>query len=173
MRYIFCITILISSLSISAQKNIIGLHPIVGDTIDQNEKDLYFLFDNIDDSTFIEAYIYQDNESLWLATKQRSGKIIYEIDSQYITDNYNRIIKINEYYDYLSHKDSIEINDSPDITEETVSFSISDQKMQQIKKNARRYQHLKAEAERKGLWGDDKENYIKSAGYWELYCSDK
>ncbi len=156
-----------------SQKKTIGLHPVVGKTIDKAEKERYYLFDNIDNSIFVSATIYEENDSLWLLSVNKSDTLITKVDSQYISENQQRIVKILDYYDYLQKKDSLKLQNPTALNNNSDLFSITDEQMEQIAKDARRYQSLKQDADKNGLWGVDKDNYIKTAGYWEIYHSKK
>ncbi len=156
-----------------SQNRIIALHPIIGDTIDKNEKRAYLLFPEIDNSTFDFGQIIAKDNATYLHYRSGAGEQMKEIDSLKIKEYQCNISKLSAFYlskfktdtTRISKNLNIKIKEpSPlDITFITPEMRIA------MEKEARRYNALKGQAEERGLWGKDKENFIQTGGYNEFY----
>ena len=86
---------------ITAQTTIIGL-PIVGDTIDKEEKFKYVLFDEIPTIDYLFSVISKRNSDTLLTHYRKTGTTEKRIDLKYISLMQNNITKLNTYYKSLA-----------------------------------------------------------------------
>ncbi len=159
------------SLALCAQK-IIQLHPIIGDTISQNEKILFLLFPDIPDSSFQFGTLKQNVDSAFFLDEFVSNQHYKkELTINEINKYKENIDKLLTYY--ASFNDTTKSNEQIDLNKpfhlkKPIGISITSDQLEKMKKEATRYNALKLEAEEKGLWGTEKDNYIKTKGYWKL-----
>ena len=162
--------LLIYSNLLFAQKNIIALNAIIGDTIDKNEKEIFYLFPEIEDSSYVYGQIFKDSNQLWSLSILESDTVVSEIDSLKIESYRNNINKLIAYHIYLSKKDSAfaDINNllySDSIGRKANSITYTPTMRKKLRKDAQRYTYLKGKAEEIGLWGVDKDNYIQTSSF--------
>lgn len=176
MKHVFSLvfSILLTS-ALPAQLKVISLHPLIGDTIDQKEKSRFFLFPEIADSDFCWGEIICSNEGYSLQYNTGSCSMTNKQDSLAIEQYKINIKKLISYYESLSNSDSakISIKDFNTTVSPIKINIISSGMMEKLPYESRRYEYLNGEAERMGLWGDEKEDYIKKSGYLEIFNSDK
>ncbi len=161
------------TVSIYAQEKPLVLHPIIGDAIDIKEKTIYFLFPEIEDSTFVLGHIFKQNDDYYLHYETDSCPKRNKLDSLTIKQYELNIEKLFTYYSNLSDTDSVNISIN-DLSSKVSNLNfniISPEMRKNLPYESRRYQHLNGEAERQGLWGDKKDAYIKTTGYIELFNS--
>jgi hypothetical protein len=96
-----------------SQDDILILHPCIGDTIDNIEKNKYLLFPEINDTLFRYAFIkHIGNEYLLYANLKNSNhEFVKQLDSLEIQLYAINIAKLNEYYSSLQNtqNDSLEL----------------------------------------------------------------
>jgi hypothetical protein len=164
-----CILLFAGYLSFSQDK-IFVLHPFVGDTIDNYEKDKFLLFPEINDSYFRFGQIHLIADKKYLLysySDYGSNPKISEIDSSMIKEYAGNIQKFIDYYtSLLKNPDLIHTpSNAKNQKDLKVNLNISPEFYKKLASEIERVQHLKWNAEQKGLWGKDKENYIKTGGY--------
>lgn len=153
-----------------SQEKIFVLHPFVGDTIDNYEKNKFLLFPEINDSYFRFGQIHLISDKKYLLysySDYNSIPKISEIDSLTIKEYAGSIQKYIDYYTgLLKTPDLIHTPSSAKNQKDLkVNLNISPEFYKKLASEIERVQHLKWDAEQKGLWGKDKENYIKTGGY--------
>jgi hypothetical protein len=67
MLILFCLH------SVFAQKELVILHPVLGDTIDLAEKQTYLLFADVDDSIYDFGQIVKEGDNYFLNVHSQSG----------------------------------------------------------------------------------------------------
>lgn len=151
------------TLSVIAQNKLIVLHSVVGDTIDKREQQEFLLFSDILDQDFTSATIHCENAKYVMHINSDSGLKLVEINDEDIVENSKHVDKLARYFKFL-----IEKKDSLDIDLKTVSSwpkfqseLLNDAQKRKIAKEARIYFDSNQDAEKLGLSGIDKENYIK------------
>lgn len=151
---VFLIAVLVGFHSY-AQSNIYVLHPLVGDTIDNNEKLNYLLFKNINDSDFRYGVITHTNEAYLLKVCSADNSVsIFQIDSTELKQYAEKLDKVAAYYANEGKKDSIKNN--PKLKEDENdpqlknlnSTLINQQSKNRILKEARTQTRMKEDAER-------------------------
>ncbi len=167
--FISIILLFISYFSFSQDK-IFVLHPFIGDTIDNNEKNKFLLFPEINDSYFRFGLIHLISNKKYLLYSYpdyNSSPKISEIDSLTIKEYARNIQKFIDYYTrLLRNPDLYQPLSSPQKQKDlNVNLNISPEFYKKLASEVDRYQSLKGAAEQKGLWGKDKENYIKTGWY--------
>ena len=168
-KLILIILLFTSYLSFSQDK-IFVLHPFVGDTIDNYEKNKFLLFPEINDSYFRFGQIHfiaNNKYLLYSFSDYNSIPKISEIDSLTIKEYARNIQKFIDYYTTLLKNPNLihppsSANKQKDLS---VNLNISPEFYKKLASELDRYQSLKWAAEQKGLWGKDKENYIKTEWY--------
>jgi len=176
-KQIFTLLSLLISLSVFSQKQIVVLHPVLGDSIDKVEKVNYLLFPELGDSLFTYGQIHFKNNKFYLHAYSQTGSTLREIDSLEMKQYYLNVEKLMAYYAYKNNPDTL--NDSRSVILSSMDTSALQQRIKylspemrkKLSKDSRRYQSLKADAEQKGYIGVDKENYIKTSGYLEISTS--
>jgi hypothetical protein len=153
-----------------SQDKIFVLHPFVGDTIDNYEKNKFLLFPEINDSYFRFGQIHLiDNKKYLLYSYSNYGSVpkISEIDSLTIKECAGSIQKYIDYYtSLLKNPDLIHTPASAKNQKDLkVNLNISPEFYKKLASEVVRYQCLKGAAELKGLWGKDKENYIQTGWF--------
>ncbi len=153
-----------------SQDRIFVLHPFIGDTIDNNEKNKFLLFPEINDSYFRFGLIHLISNKKYLLysySDYNSIPKITEIDSLTIKEYARNIQKFIDYYtSLLKNPDLIQPPSSQKKQKNlNVNLNISPEFYKKLASEVDRYQSLKSAAELKGLWGKDKENYIKTGWY--------
>lgn len=180
MRAIFFIAILFSVIiSALSQEAVIILHPSVGDTIDKIEKTTYYLFPDVNDSIYQSGVIYTAEDSFILHFNTLSGLMTLVLDSTEILKAKNNIEKIIQYQATMAKRDTIShscdvrlLKGDSCIRQFNMNFMPPD-KMKRMAKEARRYQHLNNRANDMGLWGKEKDDFIKQSNHIELYSTKK
>jgi len=164
MRVFLCFIFLVFiNLSVIAQDKLIVLHAIVGDTIDKREQKEFLLFSDIVKGDFSSLRIYANEDRYFLHINSESGTDIVETDLEVIKENREHIEKLTQYFkSILKRKDSLNIDlklvgNWPKLE----SICLTDDQRKRIAKEARTYLSLSQDADRRGLLGIDRENYIK------------
>lgn len=106
------LTILLIAIILSVQSygqdSLFVLHPLVGDTIDRNEKLNYLLFPQITDSDFKYCTLsHSENGYFVNTTKIDSSATVNQIDSTEINQTVARLDKVMDYYLNQEQNDSI------------------------------------------------------------------
>ncbi len=140
-------------LIISAQKNTIALHPVVGDTIDKGELNKYFLFNEYS-LDGIDYIVLKERKSLYYLFGYHSDSLILqtEVSEDLLLSQKNNIEKLNKYFTTANDKDSIII----DINTDSISIDQIDLNY----KTPEFYKNIKKENRRK-FWQEKREE-IKS-----------
>ncbi|WP_075591539.1 hypothetical protein [Labilibacter marinus] len=164
------IAILMSS--VNAQK-LVQLHPMVGDTIDATEKMVFYLFPEITDSIFEQGIIYRQNSDYNVNIKL-VGQETYKvgIDSTVLNEYQQNIEKLAMYYSNLAEPDTTNLSDLNSVrlsAKLNPEFNLTAEQRKKLVKDSRRYWRKKDKAEDIGLWGVDKENYIKSSSHTNIF----
>ncbi|MGQ1785753.1 hypothetical protein [Saccharicrinis sp. GN24d3] len=149
---------------VTYSQQLMQLHPIAGDTIDQTEKRLFYLFPEIPDSSYLQGVIFGDADKVTLSVSKISGEVyVSQLDSLSIADYQQNIEKLLVYYSLLDEKENEDLAINNDSIGLSPTIEITAEMRRQIGKDARRYLRKKDRAEDYGLWGKDKEDFIKGA----------
>ncbi len=104
------------------QDTLLILHPVVGDTIDKNDKIDFSLFPEIDNSTFAYCFIKYSEKKFYLNSYTLAGPVSARpIDTTEIRQYMNNINILVDYYANEIKRDSIKNNENP-------SLSLNDRK---------------------------------------------
>lgn len=104
------------------QDTLLILHPVVGDTIDKNDKIDFSLFPEIDNSTFKHCFISYSAKKFNLNSYTLAGSVaVRPIDTTEIRQYMNNINILVDYYANEIKRDSIKNNENP-------SLSLNDRK---------------------------------------------
>lgn len=111
---VFLIGVLIS-IHCHAQDSIYRLHPLLGDTIDQNEKFNYLLFKNIKETDFKYGIISHTRDTYFLKVYSPDNTVTtLEIDSTELKQYVAKLDMVQKYYANEGKKDTAHINLNPD-----------------------------------------------------------
>jgi len=157
------IVFLVLQISAFAQEQLIVLHPAVGDTIDRNERNDFLLFPEITNPDFKSATIHLKADEFYLHVLSKSGFDIINIDSIAIKQSREHVEKLLKYFAYLCKKENSLIDEGR-LVENQLKFGreiLTPEQRKTIAIEARKYFDLNQDAESMGLWGVEKENYIK------------
>lgn len=162
-KKIYLLVFLFLQQSAFAQDKLVVLHPLVGDTIDRSERDVFLLFPEITNSDFISATIQSRTDKFYLHALSITGLDIVEIDSMTLRQSREHVEKLLKYFAYLDEREneSLEIDT---IVGNWISLErelLTAQQRKKIATDAREYFDSNQDAESLGLWGLEKENYIK------------
>ncbi|RUT79408.1 hypothetical protein [Ancylomarina longa] len=169
-KLLLILAVIILSINSYAQKNVVVLHPILGDSIDLAEKQIYLLFPDINDSDFNYGKILKGNGKYILHTFSATGDQEFEIDSLQLVHYQNNINKLIAYQNYMENpkkedRKSLVITNQKDTCALEMNLEYMSPAMRKkLRKDSYRYQRLKSAAESLGYWGVDQENYIKTTG---------
>ncbi len=168
---ILTLLLLSFSLTFFAQENI-QLHPVIGDTISQNEKILFLLFPDIPDSSFQYATLQHKTDSIFIldeyVSNQHNKKELCFNELNYYKENIDKLLTYYASLNNASHPNE-QINSNTPLHYKTpIYISLTSDQLEKMTKEAKRYNALKLEAEEKGLWGTERDNYIKTKGYWDF-----
>ncbi len=161
----------------SAQK-IIELHPILGDTIDQIEKETYLLFPAIEDSLFDYGYIMTDSIDYFLHFHSSTGINSSTIDSDQITEGYMMVEKLSTYFGHKTNLDSVYRQESILLIEENenskkvTTISVGPEMQKKIARDARNMQTRRNRADQQGLMGRDRERHMNNSGAMSITILD-
>lgn len=110
-RLIVFLIAVVLGLHCYSQGNIYMLHPLVGDTIDNNEKFNYLLFKNINDSDFKYGIITHTKDAYLVKVCSPNNSVsTIVIDSTELKQYVEKLDKVAEYYANEGKKDSIKSN---------------------------------------------------------------
>lgn len=174
MKFAFFFFFVLSLYSIQAQDKVICVHPIVGDTIDLQEKKVYLLFSFIKDDDFSKAVVKQNKDQYLLYTAKDNK--IRKIQKDVINECHRNIEKLVAYFALQSKKDTLklirEIHEVDESLPVHTSF-LSAEQLKRISKKANRYQELKLDGQDQGLWGKDLDKYISESFSIPFVISDQ
>lgn len=163
MRVTLSLFFLAISLSVFSQDELIVLHPVVGDTIDRQEQRNFVLFSDLLDQDFTTATIHFNNVKYVMHINSVSGLKLVDIKEEDIVENSKHVDKLVKYFEFL-----VEKKDSLDIDLKTASSwpkfqpeILNDAQRRKLAIEARAYLSLNQDADRRGLLGIDRENYIE------------
>lgn len=165
------------TLSVFSQKTIVILYPLIGDTIEQSEKQTFLLFPELKDSLFEYGQIFFEDGKYTLYTFSKSGNKQMEVDSLKLQQYYINIEKLIAYHSYLENSDSLKtvplviVNQKDTCALEMDIEYLSPKLRKRLSKDSNRYQELKSKADEMGFWGINKDNYIHTSGYFEIMIS--
>jgi hypothetical protein len=167
--FLFILLLFSSYLSFSQDK-IFVLHPFVGDTIDNYEKNKFLLFPEINDSCFHFGLIHLTSERKYLLYSYADAKSIpkiAEIDSSKIKEYAGNIQKFIDYYTTLLKNADFSLQRKSPKTQKNlpINLNLSPEFYKKLGNDLDRYQFLNFNADIKGLWGKEKEDYIKTQGF--------
>lgn len=91
----------------SAQNDIFVL-PVVGDTIDNNEKVKYLLFENIPNEDYLFSVISQNNSDTLITHFKKSDTTETKVDEKYVLSILNNINKLDSYYNSNAYQNKYE-----------------------------------------------------------------
>ncbi|MDQ1769791.1 hypothetical protein GQR60_08355 [Labilibaculum sp. A4] len=166
--------ILFGTLSVFAQKEVIILHPVVGDTIDLAEKQTYLLFADVDDSAYDYGQVMKEGDNYFLNVHSQSGEKLIEVDQLKLEEYHTNIQKLLAYYSYLENPDQLKeaplvvLNQKDTCVLEMDIEYLSPKMRKKLKYDSSRYQTIKSTAEEMEFWVTDKSNYIHTSGYFEI-----
>jgi hypothetical protein len=169
-KIILSIIGLIFIISATSQDKIVILHPIVGDTITLKEKTDYLLFPNVVDSVFNYGLLHLKNNTYQLHIYHSTDSLIVQIDSSDIYQYKQNIEKLAAYYsndaldDRIESSESIMLNNNNTKNNSLNQSSISPTTLKRTLKEAERTQLLNNSADKQGLNGKERENYINTGG---------
>lgn len=134
---------------ISAQKNTIALHPVIGDTIDQAELNKYLLFNQYSNDS-IDYMILKEENSLYYLLGYHYNNLILktEVNEDLLLSQKANIEKLNKYFSTANDKDSINV----DISIDSISINEVDLNF----RTPEFYKDLKKEKRRK-FWQEKRE----------------
>ncbi|MBN2596004.1 hypothetical protein [Labilibaculum sp.] len=168
------ILFLIGSISAFAQKQVVILHPVVGDTIDLAEKQTYLLFADVDDSAFDYGQVIKEGDNYFLDVHSQSGEKLIKVDQLKLEEYHTNIQKLLAYYSYLENPDQLKeaplviLNQKDTCALEMDIEYLSPKMRKKLKYDSSRYQTKKSTAEEMEFWVTDKSNYIHTSGYFEI-----
>lgn len=173
--FIFCA----SALSTMAQNHKVILHPVLGEIIDQEEKGTYLLFSEIPTNEFIEGYLMKESNKFYLHSKTTKGMKKHLMQLETLEEYHNHVEKLLTYQVYVNQSDTnrekpvVVLHQKDTCSLEMDLEYLSPKMKSKLRKDANRYQVLEDEAEKLGYWGDKKEHYINTSGYFVIYSSKK
>ena len=107
-RLTVLLIVIVISFQCFSQERLFELHPLVGDTIDRNEKLYYLLFRDINDSDFKYCTISHTNDGYFVHTRTIDDSVaIKQVDSTEIRETIVKLDKVMEYYSAQEKQDSI------------------------------------------------------------------
>ncbi len=179
MKWILILKLCILSMTFAfSQGNLISLHPLIGDTVSYQEKIDYLLFTEVVDTNYLFGLLYSnDSNNYYLISYHSTDSAITKIDSGKISEYRLNIDKLYAFYTSQSKPDTIHEKGNLFLID-SISHGfnknfISPEMSKQIGRDARRYQGLNNAADKQGLKGQDKENYINTGGYGEIRFKKK
>ncbi len=126
MKYIVSIVFVFTFFFTHAQELIFDL-PVVGDTIDYNEKVNFVLFDDVLNKDFIFAVISQQDKDTLLVEYLKTGRIERKVGLQYIVKMVNTINKLNAYYSTIETEKNTQTSSRNEF-ESSLSVSATEQR---------------------------------------------
>lgn len=167
---VFLIAVIIS-LHCNSQESIYRLHPLVGDTIDKNEKFNYLLFKNIKDADFKYGILTRTNDTCFLKICSPDNTVsTLAIDSTELEQYITKLDMVQEYNANQGKKDSLQNNLNPEEEaskyKELNSSLIDKHSREKIIKEVRAKNRMDEDAERYNnrMKGTD----ITGGGYIEI-----
>ncbi|RCW35245.1 hypothetical protein [Marinilabilia salmonicolor] len=170
--FLFLVFVLFA-LPLKSQQPVV-LHPVVGDTIDLIEKLDYLLFSDVPDSLFEQGVLIPDNQDYQLLVWHEGEVAKVDVSAEDFEMLSGNVEKLSAYYQQKAGKkgDSAEVH-SPLITRDSIPMGLniewmSEQQINKMTKESRRYNQLKLEADEQGLMGYDRRKYIETGGRMEF-----
>jgi hypothetical protein len=170
--FLFLVFVLFA-LPLKSQQPVV-LHPVVGDTIDLIEKLDYLLFSDVPDSLFEQGVLIPDNQDYQLLVWHEGEVAKVDVSAEDFEMLSGNVEKLSAYYQQKAGKkgDSAEVY-SPLITRDSIPMGLniewmSEQQINKMTKESRRYNQLKLEADEQGLMGYDRRKYIETGGRMEF-----
>ena len=174
MRYSFCVILFGAFIFAASAQKLITLHPILGDTIDQREKETYLLFPAIEDSLFDYGLIMTDGMDYFLHNHYSTDITISILDSNQVTESYMIVEKLSTYFGHRTHLDSVYQQESILLIEENEnnkkvrSISVGPEMQKKIARDARHMETRRNRADQQGLMGKDRENHMNNSGSFSI-----
>ena len=101
---------MIFNLTIVAQKQVYKLHPILGDTLENNEIAKYYLFQDYTGDSIDYLILYNDKEKFYLeGISYWAGKFNIQIKEDEVLSQKEQVEKLKIYYDSVLKEDSAEL----------------------------------------------------------------
>lgn len=139
-----------------SQNSPIVLHPLVGDTIDKNEKIKYLLFPEINASDFKYGTISRTGNGYVLRYfDEKNNELSQSLDSSSFRQYRINLEKLNDYYSNQEKGDTLKVREKSileqrsDRSHELKSKFVDDKTKDDISKEAIRNARLKDDAERR------------------------
>lgn len=109
-RIFVTIIFVIFNLTVAAQKQVYKLHPILGDTLENNEIVKYYLFQDYTGDSIDYLILYNDNEKFYLeGISYRAGKFNIQIKEDEVLSQKEQVEKLKIYYHSVLKEDSAEL----------------------------------------------------------------
>ncbi len=176
MRKLIVFLFLIANFALTqAQEQLVQLHAVVGDTVTQNEINLYFLFPELPDSGFVFSVLHRlDNATYELVAVYENDTLFADIDSLLVAKFHQNIDKLNAFY-VRNEQNPGSLLNLPDVGDSLKNMKQFDDRFLtpelrvKMAKDGRRYQFLSDAADRQGLQGQPKQDFIKTNSYVEIW----
>ncbi len=171
MNYVFKKILLVIFVLIAyvakCQTTIVPFNETIGDRIDSVEQQKYSLFADIIDSTTLNSELHKKGNNYFLVSYTVKDTTITAIDYEDIVFYRKLAEKIDGYSNQLSQTDSIQEQSLLVVhrPEQKITAPLTNDELnEKMRKEARRFQILKSEADRLGLQGLERQNYLDSGG---------
>ena len=98
----------IFTLTAFSQEKLVVLDPLIGDTIDKNEKVNFLLFPDLNDPDFLYGYITQSSDHYYFNSFTNDDSLtVWPIDAEELQECQRNIDKLSEYYLNKAKQDSL------------------------------------------------------------------
>lgn len=153
-----------------SQPELVRLHPVVGDTVDQSEKIAYLLFSEFPDSVFRAGWLERAGEGYNLHVVALTDTTCLRLDTLQFAQYRMHVEKLSVWY--ASKEGNTEPVDQPSMIvsekREKLSYKLSSEVLARIRKEASHYSALSHQADMQGLTGRAREDYINTGGSIEI-----
>jgi len=179
MHKLIAFLFLIANIAVThAQNQVVKMHAVVGDTVTQNEKRLYYLFPELPDSGFVYSVLHRLDNAYELVAVYENDTLFADIDSIQVAEFHQTIDKLNAFYSRNEQKpDGLSnlpgIGDSLKNVKQFDDRFLTPEVRMKMAKDGRRYQFLSDAADRQGLQGQQKQDFIKTNSYGEIWHKKK
>jgi len=155
-------------------QEIVQLHPVVGDTIGNSEKIAFYLFPEIADSSFIQGVIFFQHSTFKVnILEENKPDYTIDVDSTMLVEYNQNIEKLIQYYSKLQESDSLnqkqQLLSNSSAIQMSPECKLNAEERKKLITESRRYLRKKDRAEDLGLWGKEKEDYIKSSSNTNIF----
>ena len=166
-RIIFFFIFISTTFCSWSQTTIIPFNETIGDVIDSVEQQKYSLFVDIIDSSIVHSELHKKGNNYFLVSYSEKDTTETSIDYEDIVFYRKLAEKIDGYSNELSQPDSTQEQSLLVINrpEQKITAPLTNDELnEKMRKEARRFQILKSEADRLGLQGLERQNYLDSGG---------